>query len=55
MIRRKNLSSDYGADNPEPQQFKDSAKVRGEAADGLDAAIEYIGGHSSTAPENYQP
>jgi hypothetical protein len=40
--------AEYGANNPEPQAYKDSAVTRNEAYDVLDTALEYINGPANT-------
>ena len=45
----------YGANNPEPQEMKDSAVVRNKNKDALHSSAEYIEGTSSAVSEDNKP
>ncbi|MDR3589993.1 MAG: hypothetical protein P4N41_10085 [Negativicutes bacterium] len=48
IIRQRFEPGGYGPDNPEPQEFKDSALVRNESRNALHAAIEYVNAGASS-------
>jgi hypothetical protein len=48
MVDNKQGKSGYGPNNPEPQEFKDSATADNETDDALHSSLEYINGQATS-------